>query len=63
MSEVNFFRIEFLKGFSYRSEEYHGIGVRLEDTITITRKGAECLTDLAPREVDQIEEIIALSAT
>jgi len=44
-------------------KEYHGIGVRLEDTITITRKGAECLTDLAPREVDQIEEIIALSAT
>lgn len=41
-------------------EKYHNIGVRIEDTIALTKDGAKILTDLVPREIHEIEGILGL---
>lgn len=41
------------------SEEYRGIGVRIEDNILITDGDAYNLSFMIPREVDKIEELMA----
>ena len=44
-------------------EKYHGIGVRLEDTIALAKNGAEVLTAMAPTDIDQIEAILNLQTS
>ncbi len=36
-----------------------GIGIRIEDTVLITRDGCEVLTAGAPKEIDEIERLLA----
>lgn len=40
-------------------EKYQGIGIRIEDDILMTAKGAEVLTDGVPSSVDGIEALMA----
>lgn len=39
-------------------KELRGLGVRIEDNILVTKKGYENLTELAPKEVGEIEEVM-----
>lgn len=38
--------------------EYHNIGVRIEDDLLVTSQGAEILTSYAPKQVNELENII-----
>jgi Xaa-Pro aminopeptidase len=40
-------------------EKYVGIGVRIEDDILVTQEGHRVLTDKAPKEVKEIEELMS----
>lgn len=40
------------------AQEYHGIGIRIEDNIRVTAQGAEILTARAPKEISDLEKII-----
>lgn len=40
-------------------EEFRGIGIRIEDDIRVGRKGPENLTDAVPREINDIEALMA----
>jgi Xaa-Pro aminopeptidase len=42
-------------------EKYAGIGVRIEDDILVTQQGHRVLTDKAPKEVKDIEELMEKS--
>jgi Xaa-Pro aminopeptidase len=39
--------------------KWQGIGVRIEDDVLITRHGHEVITDGVPKEIDEIEELLA----
>ena len=39
--------------------EYRGIGVRIEDDVLVTKKGCEVLTQKLPKEINEIESIMA----
>jgi Xaa-Pro aminopeptidase len=41
------------------SDEYRGIGVRIEDDILITKSGAKLLSDSLPRHPDEVESYMA----
>jgi Xaa-Pro aminopeptidase len=38
---------------------YRNIGVRIEDDVAVTRRGAEVLTERAPKDPEQIEALMA----
>ncbi len=40
------------------AKEYRGIGVRIEDNILVTNRGAEVMTSKAPKEIAELEKII-----
>ena len=40
-------------------EKYHGIGIRIEDNVLITEDGPVVLTKNIPKEVDEIEAVLA----
>lgn len=40
-------------------EKYRGIGIRIEDDILVTSKGYENLTDECPKEISEIESLMA----
>lgn len=44
-------------------EEFLGIGVRIEDDILITTGGHENMTEMVPREVDDVESLCAESSS
>ena len=39
--------------------KYQGIGIRIEDDVLITRDGHRVLTNAVPREIDEVEAILA----
>ena len=40
-------------------DEENGIGVRIEDVVLITEDGCEVITKLVPKEIDEIEALVA----
>jgi Xaa-Pro aminopeptidase len=40
-------------------KRWHNIGVRIEDDILVTKKGAEVLTDAVPKKINEIEVLMA----
>lgn len=41
--------------------EFRGMGIRIEDDVTVTSNGCEVMTKLAPKEIDEIEAIVGKS--
>jgi Xaa-Pro aminopeptidase len=48
--------------FRERGSPFHGIGVRIEDDLLVTAKGAEVLTRELPRDVDAIESLRTIAS-
>jgi len=38
---------------------FRNIGIRIEDDVAVTRRGAEVLTAPAPKDADEIEALMA----
>lgn len=43
-------------------EQYKGIGIRIEDNILITEYGNKILTSAVPKEIDDIEKLMAMNS-
>ena len=41
------------------AKKWRGIGIRIEDDVVVTKDGCEVLTDLVPKEIDAIEQLMA----
>ncbi|ORU90380.1 MAG: Xaa-Pro aminopeptidase [Cycloclasticus sp. symbiont of Poecilosclerida sp. M] len=41
------------------AEKWRGIGIRIEDDVLVTKKGHEVLTQALPKEVNEIEQLMA----
>lgn len=49
---------EFIKNVKPVVEKYNGIGIRIEDTVTITKDGCKVLSAKAPKEIKKIEDLM-----
>jgi Xaa-Pro aminopeptidase len=41
------------------AKKWQGIGIRIEDDVLVTKDGHEVLTSDAPKEIDEIETLMA----
>ena len=49
---------DFMKNVRPLVEKYNGIGIRVEDTIVITKDGCDVLSSKAPKEIKEIENLM-----
>ncbi|MDC9725697.1 MAG: Xaa-Pro aminopeptidase [Gammaproteobacteria bacterium] len=49
----------YIRDPKHIDKKWHFIGIRIEDDVLVTKTGNEVLTDAAPKEVDDIEELMA----
>ena len=42
---------------------WRGLGIRIEDEVLVTEEGCEVLTHQAPKEIEEIETLMAQSAS
>jgi Xaa-Pro aminopeptidase len=40
-------------------EKWQGIGIRIEDDVLVTREGCRNLTAGVPKEIDEVEAVLA----
>ena len=45
--------------FTHIDKKWHFIGIRIEDDVLVTKDGHEVLTAGAPKEIDEIESLMA----
>lgn len=53
----------YIRQDSNAPEQYKGIGIRIEDNIVITKTGNRVLTELAPKDPDEIEALMDKKST
>jgi len=51
----------YIRDPKHIDKKWHFIGIRIEDDVLVTKTGNEVLTDAAPKEVDEIEALMAES--
>jgi Xaa-Pro aminopeptidase len=49
----------YIRNPEHLAKKWHFIGIRIEDDVLVTKKGHEVLTEAAPKEVDDIEALMA----
>jgi Xaa-Pro aminopeptidase len=49
----------YIRDPAHIDEKWHFIGIRIEDDVLVTKDGHEVLTDGVPKEVDEIEALMA----
>jgi Xaa-Pro aminopeptidase len=49
----------YIRDPAHIDEKWHFIGIRIEDDVLVTKDGHEVLTDRVPKEVDEIEALMA----
>jgi Xaa-Pro aminopeptidase len=49
----------YIRNPEHVDKKYHFIGIRIEDDVLVTKDGHDVLTDGAPKEIDDIEALMA----
>lgn len=49
----------YIRNPQHIDKKWHFIGIRIEDDVLVTKTGHDVLTDAAPKEVDEIEALMA----
>lgn len=49
----------YIRDPNHIDKKWHFIGIRIEDDVLVTKKGHEVLTEAAPKEIDEIEALMA----
>lgn len=49
----------YIRDQAYVDKKWHFIGIRIEDDVLVTKDGCEVLTEAAPKEIDEIEALMA----
>ncbi len=49
----------YIRDQDHVDKKWHFIGIRIEDDVLVTKDGCEVLTDTAPKEIDEIEALMA----
>ena len=51
----------YIRDLEHIPKKWHFTGIRIEDDVLVTKKGNEVLSALAPKEIDEIETLMAQS--
>lgn len=49
----------YIRDQDHVDKKWHFIGIRIEDDVLVTKDGCEVLTEAAPKEIDEIEALMA----
>ncbi|WP_417511531.1 Xaa-Pro aminopeptidase [Methylophaga sp.] len=49
----------YIRDQEHVDKKWHFIGIRIEDDVLVTKDGCEVLTEAAPKEIDEIETLMA----
>jgi Xaa-Pro aminopeptidase len=49
----------YIRDPQHIDKKWHFTGIRIEDDVLVTRDGCEVLTEAAPKEIDEIEALMA----
>lgn len=49
----------YIRDQAHVDKKWHFIGIRIEDDVLVTKDGCEVLTEAAPKEIDEIEALMA----
>ena len=49
----------YIRDQEHVDKKWHFIGIRIEDDVLVTKDGCEVLTEAAPKEIDEIEALMA----
>jgi len=49
----------YIRDQAHVDKKWHFTGIRIEDDVLVTKDGCEVLTEAAPKEIDEIEALMA----